>query len=69
MHNRIRFGVIKFHHKHHKKSFWISLAIIIAAAAVLVGYEIFEVKEGSLHHLAVAVLAERIAGIQVVEGE
>lgn len=59
--HRLRAGAVRVHRARHAKKFWFSFTVTFAAGVVLVVCIYVGAQEGTMHHLALAVLAERLA--------
>lgn len=60
--HRLRAGAVPVRRRRKKtKRFWFSVTVVILAGGVLAICVQFGMHDGTVHHLALAVLAERIA--------
>ncbi len=60
--HRLRAGAAPVKKRRHRgRRFWFSVTVAVVAGGVLVVCIRFGVHDGTLHHLALAVLAERLA--------
>lgn len=59
--HRLRATVVQVHRARHHKRFWFSVSVTLAAGLILSICVYIGVHDGTVHHLALAVLAERIA--------
>jgi len=55
-------------HTHHSRRFWFTVALVVAALTILIAHHFYGIDGGTLHHIAIAVVAERFIGVGSEEG-